>query len=353
MDAITLAREELYDQVWTTPARAVAARFGISNTELAQICEKHCIPRPPQGHWTRIRNGATIQRAPLPILGDDALRTVVIQPHRPLGPEQLQPPGVVVPEALANPHPLVYRTLGALRRAKPDDQGILQPRSRSALDVSVSREAMNRAMRILDALIKALEEHGATVSSTGEGSLKTAAGIHGTFVYFSLKEEVLRRSPSGRLALAFEHDSGASQRWIDGKDQRVEDCLSRFVEGVLRCAEPFREKWRAEQGRWKKRHEWEQERTEKLRLIREEEQLLKRLYAEADSFDRCRRLRAYIRHFVRTAEAAEGMRAQPGSSLLKWADWATLQADRLDPALKRPHSILDEKEEWERAHWSG
>src|SRR5688572_2604739 len=128
MDAITLAREGLYDQVWTTPVKELAARLGILNTELAQICEKHCIPRPLRGHWTRVRNGATIQRAPLPSLGDEALRTVVIQPHRPLGSERPQLPDVVVPKVLSNPHPLVYRTLGALRRARPDDQGILQPR---------------------------------------------------------------------------------------------------------------------------------------------------------------------------------------------------------------------------------
>jgi len=39
---------------------------------------------------------------------------------------------------------------------------------------------------------------------------------------------------------------------------------------------------------------------------------------------------------------------------LKWADWATIHADRLDPAVKPPPpSILDEKEKWERACWPG
>src|SRR5262249_50864013 len=160
------------------------------------------------------------------------------------------------------------------------------------------------------------------------------------FVYFSLKEEL----PSGRLALAFEHDSGDCKRWIDGKKQRVEQCLSCFVEGVLRCAEPFREKWRAEEGRRQKRSEWERERAEKLRLIHEEEQRLKHLLVEVDAWARSRRIRAYVRHYVRTIEASEGRRAEPGSRLQKWADWAWTHADRADPAVKSPPSILDEKE---------
>jgi hypothetical protein len=51
----------------------------------------------------------------------------------------------------------------------------------------------------------------------------------------------------------------------------------------------------------------------------------------------------------RRIEAAQGP-AQPGSSLQKWADWATIHADRLDPLVKAPPSILDEKPKWEHSY---
>jgi len=142
-------------------------------------------------------------------------------------------------------------------------------------------------------------------------------------------------STTGRLTLTIDVHSrdGARLRWADGTKQRVEHCLSSFVEGVLQCAEELRKEQRAEEERRKKREEWERQRAAKVRLILEEEERLKRLMAEADSWDRCRRVRAYIRHVVRTIEAAEGMRAQPGSRLQKWADWATLQIRREDTTL--------------------
>ena len=65
---ITLTRDELYDQVWTTPVRQLAARFAISDVGLAKICKKHRIPKPPRGYWVRLQHGATVRRAPLPSL---------------------------------------------------------------------------------------------------------------------------------------------------------------------------------------------------------------------------------------------------------------------------------------------
>lgn len=376
MDSQTrFTREELYDQVWTTPGSKLATQFGLSDVGLSKICKKHRIPRPPPGYWVRVQHGATIRRAPLPNLTDDALKTVVITPHRfaqRRAPDSPRLPQIHVPDALTNPHPLVVASEKSLRGAKLRGDGLLEPRARKALDVSVGPDSLDRAMRILDALIKSPEEQGSKVSTTAEGALKTVATFGDVSVPFSLKEQLLRSlreltpeekkerfpnyfkdpvvySPTRKLTLAIDvhsHD-GTRLRWADGTKQRVESCLSRFVEGVLQCAEVLREEQHAEAERRKTRQEWERQRAEKVRQIREEEERLKRLLAEADSWDRCRRVRAYIRHTVRTIEAAEGMRAQPGSSLEKWADWATLHADRLDPAVKPPHSILDEKAKWE------
>src|SRR5215510_4344773 len=78
---ITLTREELYDQVWTTPGRKLAPQFGLSDVGLSKICKKHRIPRPPPGYWARIEHGATIRRALLPSVEDDAIKTIVIKLH--------------------------------------------------------------------------------------------------------------------------------------------------------------------------------------------------------------------------------------------------------------------------------
>ncbi len=44
---MTLTRQELYEQVWTTPAIQLAKKYGISDAMIAKICRQHRIPKPP------------------------------------------------------------------------------------------------------------------------------------------------------------------------------------------------------------------------------------------------------------------------------------------------------------------
>jgi hypothetical protein len=107
---------------------------------------------------------------------------------------------------------------------------------------------------------------------------------------------------------------------------------------AVRIKEPRAEQEEAE----RRRRAWETERTEKLRFIREEEEGVKALYAEADAWHRRRRLRVYL-DAVRAAAIAEHGEVQQGSDLDRWLVWAADQADRIDPLAESPPSILDEK----------
>jgi hypothetical protein len=209
-----------------------------------------------------------------------------------------------------------------------------------------------------------------------EGPRQSLVEIDGEVVPFSIREGLLRRekeltaaekkererfswnrgpvyvySPAGSLAFEVHLPSGkgARMRWSDGKKQRLEDHLARIVEAIFLFGERLKDERRVAEERRRRRGEWENERAEKLRLIHEEEQRLKKLFAEVDAWHRSRRLRAYIRDVVQRIESAQGP-AQPGSSLQKWADWATVHADRLDPLVKAPPSILDEKSKWEHSY---
>lgn len=50
---VKLSREELYKQIWKTPARVLAEQFDISDVGLAKTCKRMGIPRPPRGYWAR------------------------------------------------------------------------------------------------------------------------------------------------------------------------------------------------------------------------------------------------------------------------------------------------------------
>ena len=48
-----VTRAKIFEEIWTEPMGAVAARYGLTGNGLAKICDRLAIPRPPRSHWTR------------------------------------------------------------------------------------------------------------------------------------------------------------------------------------------------------------------------------------------------------------------------------------------------------------
>src|SRR6266403_3402030 len=112
-DACThqLSRAELYERVWTTPLRTLAAEFGVSDVGLSKLCHRHQVPTPPRGYWVQKQHGADAPRPNLPRAETAASETVVIQgyPRKPAEPTTPDSPRfeVAVSERLVKPHPMV------------------------------------------------------------------------------------------------------------------------------------------------------------------------------------------------------------------------------------------------------
>lgn len=60
----TISREDLYCQVWETPASRLCARYGISGRGLKKICDRLDIPSPPRGYWAQLAAGQRIKQTP-------------------------------------------------------------------------------------------------------------------------------------------------------------------------------------------------------------------------------------------------------------------------------------------------
>jgi hypothetical protein len=58
-----LTRQELYDLVWTEPARTVAAAYGVSDVWLKKVCAKADIPSPDRGYWAKLAAGKPVVRS--------------------------------------------------------------------------------------------------------------------------------------------------------------------------------------------------------------------------------------------------------------------------------------------------
>jgi hypothetical protein len=62
-NTIQLKRQELYEEVWTTPLTQLAKKYRISDVGLAKICKKLKIPVPGRGYWAR---KGKMKKQPLP-----------------------------------------------------------------------------------------------------------------------------------------------------------------------------------------------------------------------------------------------------------------------------------------------
>jgi len=187
------------------------------------------------------------------------MREVVIRPRDAIS-EELQASlstesqdEIRVPSVLETPHPLVAQSVLAIRRSKPNANGVLQPKPGTCLDVRVSSGSADRAMCILDALLKALDVRASPVSIRGEEQPVTIAHIGDDDVPFHIEERIARveRKPSrynwpeyewvgtGELTIRIDHywADGRRQSWADGKKQRVEMCVNAFVAGLFAISE--------------------------------------------------------------------------------------------------------------------
>jgi len=273
--SVTLTREDLYRKVWATPIRQLANEFGLSDVGLAKICKKHDIPRPPVGYWSKRRHGKKVIRARLPKAKKAPSDDIRIRPQvrddlatlRPeiqeaILAERLTQNAIKVTDELVDPLLIIERTAKSLHAARADDWGRVRPRAKSALYVAVTPGSIDRAMRIMDALLRALEKRSYAVSTDGEREISVE--VHGERLAFSLMEEVRREEkeltkaelrehdpwftkprpeyhyvPSGRLSLEIYTGGcdGIRRRWSDGKKQRLERVLNSFVISLLRVAD--------------------------------------------------------------------------------------------------------------------
>jgi hypothetical protein len=383
-EVITVSRQQLYEQVWSMPVSQVAKLYGLSDVGLANVLKAHTIPYPLRGYWAKKRNGKPVRQTALCPTSDPRLDTIEFHKHpdRPTTPrlaeaverarsEIRDENRIEVPDRLDDPHPLVARTEKSARSARPDAQGRVRPGAQHCLDVEVRPACLDRAVRILDALVKALDARGYTVRVRDGDAWqrwRTQVKVLDEWIGIRLREKVERRErkptaeereearrypglygnrkyhedvPTGRLRLEIEDTYGTARRWEDGDGKRLEGQLNRFVAGLVRRAEGIKQhRLEAEQRRkaWedeeRRRHQEALRRQEEERRRKEEEARLQALEDEAQRWARARLLRDYLAAIREAARDRSGL-SVAGSELERWLSWAESQASALDPLAKR------------------
>lgn len=376
-------REELYRKVWEQPMLKVAEEYGVSAVALGKTCRKLSVPVPGRGHWAKLAHGHEgVNKPPLAKLDKVPLiyRSPVIQKEL-IGSDQNDPEFAAINHLLSSgaltplpidptvrPHPLIRGTASRLRsHSRKDENGILVPREPGGLDVKVSEGTLDRALQVMAQVVAVLERQGFSVEVSEQG--RTAVLINGEHVSFGIEEpirrvvtqkprvpnptdrwdydEVVTHEPAGKLALTIH--SGTWERyeqrtrWRDAKVQRVENLIADFVAGLVRTSVAMRRQEEERKRREAEQQKQAQERAQLAKDIQDEEKKMEQFNKWVDEWERAERLRRFIAAY---ANKSMSWSAEKQPQHDAWIEWATRQADRIDPFVsEKPASVLDRKRE--------
>lgn len=361
-DHTTLTRKELYDLIWSTPMSRLAKRFGISDVGLAKICRRQKIPRPARGHWAKLEAGKNVRRTPLFQAKGQHLQAVVIartpdlieaeyflpDTRERLEAEQLPESKIEVLEQIGRRQPLVKATFEELRRRQGKDDGRISPWG-EVLNVFVSPASLDRAERILSALVKALKAR--SIEVTVEEHLdhhRTVAVIGGQPVAFRLWEPLqqVRAEPSDDPLSTRKYDlaptavlcleisdylPGRRRSWRATGRTPLERWLNRFVIGLILAADDLARRRAEIEQRRREDAERERIRREAEARRREEQERLDQLLADADAWHRSQLLREFMVAVMAVYDRLPPEEQTEG--LQRYLAWANEQAVRMDPLI--------------------
>ena len=371
-DLQTVSRADLYERVWSTPMRTLAAEFGISDVGLAKISRKNGIPLPGLGHWRLVQTGHQRKRSPLPPLQLGQSETITVTRHkpRPYGLPRKSDlsvvPTIEVPDSQEIAHPFAIRTKRLFEPASKDQQGRMNPRTPKALHIRVSADALPRALRILDCLFVGIEKQGHALNWDKTPDATLSVTVDGEEIRFCVTERFLQKPhtltpkelaerakyryyygpkwdyiATGELRLSIENLpfelSHARKSWGDGKTRRVEKFLGDMVAVLPHIAKSLK-LVREENERERLRRQEEEKAAEHARMRREDYERKAKVAAEFlkdwNASENFRKFAAAIADSVQGASVEDAQKQE----ILEIAQWISRHADNVDPL--RHHSWM-------------
>lgn len=368
--ARVLTREQFYELVWSKPLTHLAKEFAISDVALHKICRKHDIPNPPLGWWAKKAAGKPVKQTPLPKAAAGIADRITIasadlnREGSTLATAREQA-RILASEGNDDPaaprHPIVDRTLAALRKAKPSEIGIVVTNGIGLISCEVASPSIDRIAVILPRIVRAVSLQGFDlVADDGSARFKSESET----VRFSISEPIRREKhvlndaertkeeawqrkrdqavrrnrwdsivfdrprfpewdyhPTGQLSFEFEQvyvytGAGPRRSFRDAKTQRLENMASDIAVGLAVLAAAKTEE-RLKREAEQRRADEERRRRELVARAKHIEDRrasgLGSILAELDELDQLRRLITML---------TDEVRAEPTPRLSTFLGWA-------------------------------
>jgi hypothetical protein len=353
-ETIRYEREKLYEEVWAEPMLAVAARYGVSSVALAKTCRQLGVPTPTRGYWALKAAGRDTKkpRLPAPKPGQQIVITrarssdpnAVWRRREPPRVEKDAGPRIVVPPALANPHGLVAASLARVRHASASANWHAAP-DEARLDIRVTAATLERAVLLMDTLIKRLEMRGYLMEVTAPeprpepdslGRAQpprpsvTRVSVDGELVALHVREMVENGQPSGELCVSISPiPAGWNVRtaWHDAK-RPLERCLGDVVRGIVTLARALLQDSTERESKRREAEEKERIQNATIERNRLEQQKLDDLASRVLDHVQAEEIRGFLRAI--DAYVAVNGPVGPEPEVAAWMDWARGIAHKLE-----------------------
>jgi len=367
--SVRLTRKEFYVLLWSEPKTTLAKQFGVSDSAVGKAAKKANIPRPGPGYWQKVRNGKKVKPVPLPLRSpgvsdvihfsdrwqsreEKKLDEILIEPvyEETLEEMQLrvlkQVGKVTYPTITKSPHSNIKKLLlkDEERRKEYEESGYNWYRPK--FDTQIEK----RRLRFLNALFIKLQVIGCfPYMSTGKYDEYTEASIAVGDSAVRIRLEAIEPKQRGRQSkikkphlkctiLKGWQDKQDELIWEDTDSSRIENYLTEIViEIVMQAEQQYRNliqnyyDWDVKSR--KDRIEEEQQRIlEEERLVREQREREEKaridlLLHQAESIRKAEIIREYVNIVLtKTGEIDKSIQ-----EIEAWAEWAQIQADKIDP----------------------
>lgn len=362
-----ISRQELYDLVWSKPMTALAKEYNISDNGLRKICKKLDIPLPQLGHWQKLQFGKKVKTIPLPkdFKGEETITlnerkeetdngNNVFSEYHKLLKKITEDSSLTfsVPDRLVNADKLIIEAKNDFDSRKHEKYAIyrgIMSTSSGIVNVSVAPKNSNRALRIMDKIIKLLKLRGHNVIVKEN---TTYAVVKGEEIKIRLREKVKRVITKDEKyswnnteyiasdILSFKIDEYPEKEFNDTNNQTLEEQLPKILTKLELVSEKI-----------KRDNEEREIRHQEYRKQREIEEAFKKRHTnEIENFkklleesERCKKavdMRNYIKQIENNAIRDNNL----SEELTNWITWANNKADWYDPITRKQDELLNEKD---------
>lgn len=218
-------------------------------------------------------------------------------------------------------------------------------RDPNCMDIRVTPDTLTQALLLVDTIIKALHSRQIRVETHDRKDRKgnTFALVDDESILFDIFEAprkgpredhwsgktVEGMVPSGKLVLRVHGEFGIARELRDQKRKTLNDRLNEFVVELHREAQR-RKANRIEREREElERQERRRRQLESERQHEEEAARIRQLEIHVANWRKANDIREFLKSFVETYERTKDF--QSDRPIQEWIEWASAQADRMDP----------------------